>query len=30
MQADVRDLAPGAYLVELRAGELRRTVRFIR
>jgi hypothetical protein len=30
MQADVRDLAPGAYLVELRAGELRRTVRFVR
>jgi len=30
MQADVRDLAPGAYLVELRAGEMRRSVRFVR
>ena len=30
MQVDIRDLAPGAYLVELRAGELRRVVRFVR
>ena len=30
MQVDVQDLAPGAYLVQLRAGELRKAVRFAR
>jgi hypothetical protein len=30
MRADVRDLAPGAYLVQLRAGDATETVRFVR
>jgi hypothetical protein len=30
LRVDVRDLAPGAYLVQLRAGEERRAVRFVR
>lgn len=30
MRVDVQDLAPGAYLVQLRAGELRKAVRFVR
>lgn len=30
MHVDLQDLAPGAYLVQLRAGEVRRTVRFVR
>lgn len=30
LRADVRDLAPGAYLVRLRAGEVVETARFIR
>lgn len=29
LRVDVRDLAPGAYLVQLRAGEERRAVRFV-
>lgn len=30
LRADVRDLAPGAYVVQLRSGDLREAVRFIR
>lgn len=30
MRVDVRDLGPGAYLVQLRTGEERRAVRFVR
>jgi hypothetical protein len=30
MHVDVQDLAPGAYLVQLRAGEVRKAVRFVR
>lgn len=30
MRVDVQDLAPGAYLVQLRAGEVRKAVRFVR
>lgn len=30
MRSDVRDLAPGAYLVKMRAGDMLETVRFVR
>ncbi|HRD52755.1 MAG TPA: hypothetical protein PKY96_08915 [Flavobacteriales bacterium] len=30
MRADVRDLAPGAYLVKMRAGDTQESVRFVR